>query len=40
MTMSEKPSVELVSLAGSLQPLADYINAVRSLHLLALVSPT
>jgi hypothetical protein len=38
--MSEEAPVDLISLADSLQPLKDYVNAVRSLHLLALVSPT
>jgi hypothetical protein len=40
VTMSEKAPVELVSLADSLQPLKDHINAAKSLHLLAVVSPT
>jgi hypothetical protein len=38
--MSEKAPVELVSLAESLQPLKDHVNAVKTLHLLAVVSPT
>ena len=38
--MSEKPPAELISLADSLQPLKDYVNAVSVPHLLALVSPT
>jgi hypothetical protein len=38
--MSEKTSVELISLADSLQPLKDYVSTVKALHVLALVSPT
>jgi hypothetical protein len=38
--MSETTSVELVSLADSLQPLKDYVNALKTMHLLAVVSPT
>ncbi len=38
--MNEITPVELVSLADSLQPLKDHVNTVKTLHLLALVSPT
>jgi hypothetical protein len=38
--MNADPSVELVSLADSLQPLREHFNTVHTLRLLAVVSPT
>jgi hypothetical protein len=38
--MSDETHTNLISLADSLQPLKDYVNALNVLHVLALVSPT